>query len=740
MPYGGANPAAKGRHGDTELGHLQRGEIILPPDFPQQRPDLYAEIAEFLGNDIGRRTVGGGDDAINPDTGYPEFFAPGGAFGAMGFSPGAYGGGGPRGSQSVLSSILDTRMRPIPAVRRTTKPVPAITQNVPPAEPPAVSVAPPPPPPRPYSLPDTTGYPGTGDPLTAQLVDQPESRVADLTRSLDDPVTTDYSYLNELIALDKAAADANVPPPVRHGVPGDTDSPELKAFFDRIAQADAINLNNYYDDSLGQRDREFDMDRYKATLYGDPDEGGIGLTPGELNQYNLTTKHFMPEIFGESLGWHDKYGVLQSNAEIANMSLPEFNSFYSGMGGPEGDPESPFGMAVLGGKDLFSAISNPLQFAISKMLMSAATGEDISLGPFNTGINFGLGEPGEGIFGGEGGVGGILGGWLSGLDADSLSIFGPSIATGAGLNRGGGPGAPSPAAGAPAPPSSAQLLEQLLAGTATPEQREAATTAALNRLSAQTGQNPFTLPGGGLDEPQFADVISSGLARQNEQLVDPVSFGRLSDVFGDENLLKNILTEETGIRREGFTSDLESAFPGDAFGEIDDNIINSIIEERIGPARQQVSNFAARNLSAPGGTGANEFLRQQEETARGRLGEIGGNVQSLNQLGVNAIRDVARSGIRDFELGAGFDVAPFAEQRQSLIGERTGTFGEDVRTQLGSEPLFDVSGALSAGSRAGGVVSGQPQGGEGLLDVIAERELAGRTDRRGLQRSGSGAF
>ena len=57
-----------------------------------------------------------------------------------------------------------------------------------------------------------------------------------------------------------------------------------------------------------------------------------------------------------------------------------------------------------------------------------------------------------------------------------------------------------------------------------------------------------------------------------------------------------------------------------------------------------------------------------------------------------------------------------------------------------SQPLFDVSGALSAGSRAGGLVSGPQQESQGLLDVIAERELAGRTSRRGLQRSGSGAF
>jgi hypothetical protein len=629
MPYGGANPAAKGRGGDTELGHLQRGEIILPPDFPQQRPDLFAEIAEFLGNDIGRRTVGGGDDSINPDTGYPEFyFGPG-----MSVSPpsppsqgGGFGGFGP-----------PTRFSPTP---------PTVGGNV--------------------------------DIAAQQITNQ----IANTQRA-------------------KAHALSQVP--------------------DKM---DFYNNDQSVFDAQGMRDAI----------------AALGLAPGEVSQSNIG-KSFMPSVFGDFKGLTDPVtGDAVSQAQLQSMTPAAFSRFMASGPGTVGDPESPFGMALLAGKDIFGAVTSPWQFALEKILTSVATGKNIPFGSWDTGINLGLGEEGEGIFGlGEegGGILGDFGGWLSGLDADSISTFGPSIAGGRPSNIGSGFTPPPPA---PVPPSSSQLLEQQLAGTATSEQREAATTAALNRLSAQTGQNPFTLSGGGLDEPQFADVISRGLARENEQLIDPVSFGRLSNVFDDEGLLRNILTEETGIRKEGFTSDLASAFPGDAFGEIDDNIINSIIEERIGPARQQVSNFAARNLSAPGGTGANEFLGQQETEARERLGEIGGNVQSLNQLGVNAIRDVARSGIRDFELGAGFDVAPFAEQRQSLIGERTGTFGEDVRTQLGSEPLFDVSGALSAGSRAGGVVSGQPQGGEGLLDVIAERELAGRTDRRGLQRSGSGAF
>jgi hypothetical protein len=639
MPYGGANPAAKGRGGDTELGHLQRGEIILPPDFRQQRPDLYTEIAEFLGGDIGRRTVGGSDDAINPDTGYPEFFGHGG-------HTGGYQGGNPptrSGSGTGVGGVVGGQHG------------------------------------HPYS--------------SKQAID----------------FTPHFS---------KAA------PPKGKGLsPG---HPEFDTPANVFANIPA-NINP----------KSLNLTNITPVSKAKAEAAELGHVPNTFSQANIGNVA-LPEIFGKFQGLTDPVtGEVVSLPQLQAMTPAQFGKFSANPDtGVVGDPNSPAGKA-------FDALGFVISMAMDPTLSGlgmAILGEALTGGNETLGIPGLTGDDGLGFDTPFSGLINSLSHEISNLSSSDFSLglgLGDSTATGPGANRGGGPGIPSAAGGAPSP---AQLFERLLSSDLSPEQREAATTAALNRLSAQTGQNPFTLPGGGLDEPQFADVISSGLARQNEQLVDPVSLRRFNSVFGDENLLKNILTEETGIRREGFTSDLESAFPGDAFGEIDDNIINSIIEERVGPARQQVSNFAARNLSAPGGTGANEFLRQQETEARERLGEIGGNVQSLNQLGVNAIRDVARSDIRDFELGAGFDVAPFAEQRQSLIGERTGTFGEDVRTQLGSEPLFDVSGALSAGSQAGGLVSGQPQGGEGLLDVIAERELAGRTNRRGLQRSGSGAF
>lgn len=66
--------AAKGRNGDTELAHVAKGEMIVPPTLP---PELIAEIkAEMAaqGMNPDEFTVGDGDVKINPETGQPEFF------------------------------------------------------------------------------------------------------------------------------------------------------------------------------------------------------------------------------------------------------------------------------------------------------------------------------------------------------------------------------------------------------------------------------------------------------------------------------------------------------------------------------------------------------------------------------------------------------------------------------------------------------------------------------------------
>ena len=90
--------AEMGRGGDTEIGHLTEGEVVLPPEVAGQS-DVRRQLLEAFsraGIDIGRYTVGGEDDSINPRTGMREYRGRGAE--NEGDDRG-FGGGGPGSGQ-----------------------------------------------------------------------------------------------------------------------------------------------------------------------------------------------------------------------------------------------------------------------------------------------------------------------------------------------------------------------------------------------------------------------------------------------------------------------------------------------------------------------------------------------------------------------------------------------------------------------------------------------------------------
>ena len=274
------------------------------------------------------------------------------------------------------------------------------------------------------------------------------------------------------------------------------------------------------------------------------------------------------------------------------------------------------------------------------------------------------------------------------------------------------------------------------------EARNALSQEAFERLTGPEGAvNPFPDTPEGLSE--FLNVIASGIERENIALGPDVTETQFRTVFDDPNLGQFILGDEEALRKQAFGQDIEQAFPGDAFQALDDDIIDSIVQERQGPAQQQISRFGARgNLNPTGGLTANQFIQRQVPEAQERVAELGSGVLGQNRRDIGDIRSRALGRVSQFRLGDdSFDITPFSEQRQSLIGERQGTLESDVRGAVGGEPLFDVSGALQAGGRAQGVVSGQGQN-QSFLDQIAQRELGSISamNRRGLGSRGSGAF
>ena len=67
--------AKYGRNGDTQIGHLTTGEIVVPKGIINLKLQKELQKAfEKQGTDIKRYTVGSSSNSINPITGQPEFF------------------------------------------------------------------------------------------------------------------------------------------------------------------------------------------------------------------------------------------------------------------------------------------------------------------------------------------------------------------------------------------------------------------------------------------------------------------------------------------------------------------------------------------------------------------------------------------------------------------------------------------------------------------------------------------
>jgi hypothetical protein len=278
----------------------------------------------------------------------------------------------------------------------------------------------------------------------------------------------------------------------------------------------------------------------------------------------------------------------------------------------------------------------------------------------------------------------------------------------------------------------------------TPQQIQLLKNEARNALSQEAFEGlQGTVINPGLPEEEFNKILASGVERENVRLGPDITESQFRTVFDDPNLGQAILGEEESLRRQSFGEEIEQAFPGGVFQSLDDDIISSIVGERQGPAQEQISRFGARgNLNPTGGQTANLFIQGQVPEARRRVEEIGSGVLGGYRGDIGEIRGRAEEQAGGYKLGEGlFDVAPFSEERGGLIEERQGTLGTDVRGAIGDDPLFDVTGALRAGGRRQGVVSGQGQN-QALLDQIAARELGSTSgrNRRSLGSRGSGAF
>lgn len=116
--------AALGQGGDSEVGHLTPGEIVVPLPVQKAHPELVQALAKALqdmGMNPGQYSVGGDDDQVNPETGMPQYDAEDSAgnnmsdnnnVGGGGPDNGNYGGSDGSGDWQTGAGFAGTEMGP----------------------------------------------------------------------------------------------------------------------------------------------------------------------------------------------------------------------------------------------------------------------------------------------------------------------------------------------------------------------------------------------------------------------------------------------------------------------------------------------------------------------------------------------------------------------------------------------------------------------------------------------------
>jgi len=276
------------------------------------------------------------------------------------------------------------------------------------------------------------------------------------------------------------------------------------------------------------------------------------------------------------------------------------------------------------------------------------------------------------------------------------------------------------------------------------EARNSLAQGAFTNISGATPKIP------GLSDEEFNKIIASGVERLNTSLGPSTTAQAFQAAFGEppDVLGQKFLTEERDLRRQAFTGEVEKAFPKD-FGKdifaptLTDDAASRILGEQRSGVESGIGAAQARgNLNPTGGATARQFLEKETDRARSSLDELANVFRQQSISGTESIAGRAGQAARTFELGQPqFDVTPFKEESERFVTQRTepGFVEKSIRDILGGQQLFDLRKTVNEGGSVQGLVSGPPQKGV-LLDQLLARQGASQNRRRGLGVSGSGVF
>lgn len=325
----------------------------------------------------------------------------------------------------------------------------------------------------------------------------------------------------------------------------------------------------------------------------------------------------------------------------------------------------------------------------------------------------------------------------------------------AGINNGSvTPGAIGAGGGANNPGGNGNSAQQPLSNSTTPPPVTPPVTPPVDPQATYSAelakympnlQNDFNFQAGqrGLDPTQYQDAYTSELNHRMGQLpvnlntgtdstaIDAALSQYLSPNFGTQALDDAQTAKRAqlkgGIDSKNFAADVNTKFGDTA----DQDILDKIYQEQFGQARSLLDNTKARGeLNDQGYNSGLADLNNQGIAGKSKLQQTGNNILSSDRGTLNDRLNAIYNSIGGYNLGSSYDPTSDYSALQGKEGQLQGSLEGDIRGVAPS--IFDTSTLLQKASGAQGATSSGS-----LLDTLAQRQLNGGTQNRGLGTTGS---
>lgn len=209
------------------------------------------------------------------------------------------------------------------------------------------------------------------------------------------------------------------------------------------------------------------------------------------------------------------------------------------------------------------------------------------------------------------------------------------------------------------------------------------------------------------------------------------------------NLGTSIINDLTTGKRSQASAALNKVFtPGYENTLLPDSttgsFIDSILGEQFDPLNTQLQTaFDRGTLTSAGLAGAQNLLKQRQDTARSKVQNLGQNILNKDRLDISGVVDKARSTASGLGLNDTFDPNTFTTQAQGLANTDLANFGGALRDAVGDAKFATFDELLNAGGIAQGPlnqITPNAPGGVGTGQATDD-ELAQR--KRGLGNTGA---